>query len=190
MAKRICTLILIVSLYTFTGCQQPNSGDSRRLSPRTQPTLGTAPTINVTQAGEIDIVEDVETHRQAYKQTLEMLVRYYEKTGNNTKLDWAQKELNALNVMPQYSYIIPVVTSRQYRATTSIQEADMLFDDAKAFERQATPLIDLVTNENFYRLALSRFEQLIKKYQPSCFWRNIRYNNPNRRHSSSWRSKR
>ena len=116
MAKRICTLILIVSLVTFIGCQQPNSGNSRKISPRTQPSLGTSNQVNITQAGEIDIVEDVESHRQAYKQTLEMLVKYYEETGNNTKLNWAQKELNALNVMTQYSYIIPVVTAGEYRA--------------------------------------------------------------------------
>ena len=167
MAKRICTLILIVSLYTFTGCQQADMGRSRLEPPRTYPSTGTAQSPSLTPAGEIDIVEDIESHRQAYKQTLEMLVRYYEKTGNNTKLNWAQKELNALNIMPQYSYIIPVVTPGEYRATTSIQEADMLFDDAKAFERQATPIADLVTSENTYRLALSRFEQLIKKYRTS-----------------------
>jgi len=29
MAKRICTVILIVSLYVLPGCQGPNSGTSR-----------------------------------------------------------------------------------------------------------------------------------------------------------------
>ena len=167
MAKRICTLILIVSLFTFIGCQQPDTGRSRLEPPRTYPTIGTAQSPNLTPAGEIDIVEDVVDHRQAYKQALEMLVKYYEKTGNNTKLNWAQKELSALNVMTQYSYIIPVVTPKEYRATTSIREADMLYEDALAFERQATPIGQLVVSENAYRLALARFEQLIKQYPTS-----------------------
>ena len=167
MAKRICTLILIVSLFTFIGCQQPDTGRSRLEPPRTYPTMGRAQSPNLSQAGEIDIVENVESNRQAYKVALEVLVRYYEKTGNNTKLNWAQKELNALNVMTQYNYIIPVVTPKQSRATTQIQEADMLYDDALAFEQQATPIGQLVISENAYRLALSRFEQLIKKYPTS-----------------------
>jgi tetratricopeptide (TPR) repeat protein len=167
MAKRICTLILIVSLFTFIGCQQPDTGRSRLEPPRTYISIGTAQSPNLTPAGEIDIVEDVEAHRQAYKQALEMLVRYYEKTGNNTKLNWAQKELNALNVMLQYNYVIPGVNPKEYRQTTSIREADMLYEDALAFEQQATPIGQLVVSENAYRLALGRFEQLIKKYPTS-----------------------
>ena len=168
MAKRICTLILIVSLYTFTtGCQQPNAGRSRLEPPRKYQSIGTAQSPNLTPAGEVDIVEDVGANREAYKQSLEMLVRYYEKTGNNTKLNWAQKELNALNVMPWYNYIPAVVTPDQARQTISIRDADMLYEDALSFEQQATPIGELVVNKNAYRQALARFEQLIKQYPTS-----------------------
>jgi len=167
MAKRICTLILIVSLFTFIGCQQSDSGISRLEPTRSYQSIGPAQSPSLTPSGEVDIVEDLEAHRQSYKQSMEILVRYYEKTGNNTKLNWAQKELNALNIMPQYSYIIPGLNLRQSPQTASIREADMLFDDAKSFEQQATPIGSLVTNENAYRLALRRFEQIIKQYPTS-----------------------
>ncbi len=167
MAKRICTLLLIVSLFTFTGCQQPNTGVSRLEPVRTYESIGPAQSPSLTPAGEVDIVEDLQAHRQAYKQSMEILVRYYEKTGNNTKLNWAQKELGALNAMPQYSYIIPGLALNESTQTASIREADMLFDDAKSFEQQATPIGNIVTNDNAYRLALRRFEQIIKQYPTS-----------------------
>ena len=167
MAKRICTVILIVSLYVLPGCQGPNSGTSRRLPPRTQPSLGRGNTLSLTKAGEIDIVEDVAASRQAYRQGLELLVRYYTKTGNNHKLDWAKSELHDLNVMRQYNYIVPVVTPKTYRATTTIPDADLLYEDARLQKERAEILSKAIVNKDGYRMALRKFEDVIKKYPNS-----------------------
>jgi tetratricopeptide (TPR) repeat protein len=168
MAKRICTVIIIVSLYVLPGCQGYNTGISRRLPPRTVSSIGTSRTINLTQAGEIDIVEDVAASRQAYREGLELLVRYYTKTGNNHKLDWAQRELNALNVMPQYNYIVPVVASKNYRATTMIPDADLLYEDARLQKEGAEPFgARVFVDKNAYRMALRKFEEIIIKYPNS-----------------------
>jgi hypothetical protein len=137
MAKRFCIVIFIVSLLALAGCTQPDSGISRRLPNRTRPTLGTGSPVKLTEVSEIDIVEQIAANRQAYRQGLEKLVRYYTKTGNNEKLDWANKELKALNVMPQYKYIVPVVASKDYRATTSIPDADLIYEDASLQKKQA-----------------------------------------------------
>ena len=168
MAKRICTVTLIVLLNVLVGCQGSNSGDSRRLPPRTRPSIGTGNTVNLTEAGEIDIVEKIAASRLAYKQGLEMLVRYYTKIGNNHKLDWANKELRALNVMPWYNYIVPVVAPNTYRATTSNPDADLLYEDARLQKEGAEPLgSTMFVDKNAYRMALRKFEDVIKKYPNS-----------------------
>lgn len=168
MAKRICTVIIIVSLYILPGCQNYNTGTSRRLPPRTMPSIPTSRIISLTEAGEIDIVEDIATHRQAYREGLELLVRYYTKTGNNHKLDWAKRELHTLNVMPQYNYIVPVVASKDYRATTMIPDADLLYEDARLQKEQAERGVGtLFVNKDLYRMALRKFEDVIVKYPTS-----------------------
>jgi len=167
MAKRICTVIIIVSLFVLPGCENPDSGKSRILAPRTISSIGTSRTINLTQAGEIDIVEDIATHRQAYRQGLESLVRYYTKTGNNHKLEWAKRELKALNVMPQYKYIVPVVAPKTHHATVMNPDADLLYEDAKLQKEGAEPVGQLFVDKNAYRMALRKFEDLINKYPNS-----------------------
>ena len=167
MAKRICTVTLIVLLNILVGCQGSNSGDSRRLPPRTRPSIGTGNTVNLTEAGEIDIVEKIAASRLAYKQGLEMFVRYYTKTGNNHKLDWANKELRALNVMPWYNYIVPVVAPNTYRATTSNPDADLLYEDAMLQKNQAEVVGTLLLDRDVYRMALNKFEDMIRKYPTS-----------------------
>ncbi len=167
MAKRFCIVIFMVSLLALAGCTQPDSGVSRRLPDRTRPTLGTGSPVKLTEVSEIDIVEQIAANRQAYRQGLEKLVRYYTKTGNNEKLDWANKELRALNVMPQYDYIVPVVAPKRYRATTSIPDADLIYEDASLQKNQAERLGQLFVNKDLYRMALRKFEDLIKKYPSS-----------------------
>jgi len=137
------------------------------LPDRTRPTLGTGSPVKLTEVSEIDIVEQIAANRQAYRQGLEKLVRYYTKTGNNEKLDWANKELRALNVMPQYDYIVPVVAPKRYRATTSIPDADLIYEDASLQKNQAERLGQLFVNKDLYRMALRKFEDLIKKYPSS-----------------------
>lgn len=168
MAKRICTVIIIVSLYFLPGCQNPNSGTSRMLPHRTMPSIGTSRALILTPAGEIDIVEDVAASRQAYREGLEMLVRYYTKTGNNHKLDWAKRELHDLNVMHQYNYIVPVVASKDFRATAMIPDADLLYEDARLQKEGAEPLgATVFVDKNAYRMALRKFEDVIVKYPTS-----------------------
>ena len=167
MAKRICTVTLIVLLNVLVGCQAPDSGVSRRLPDRTRPSIGTGETINLTEAGEVDIVEKIVVNRLAYKQGLELLVKYYTRTGNSHKLEWANKELRALNVMPQYNYIVPVVASKSYRATTSIPDADLLYEDAMLQKNQAEVVATAIVNKDMYRMALRKFEDVITKYPTS-----------------------
>jgi tetratricopeptide (TPR) repeat protein len=168
MAKRYFAVIIIVSLFFLIGCQsRPNSGGSRKEPVRTGTTQTSA--ISIADAGEIDLVEQVVASRQAYRANLDALVRYYNRAGNNDKLMWSSKELNALDSIPWYKYLIAStnITQEEYKATTMVPDADLLYDDALLLENEAKLGGVLVTNKDKYRAALNKYEQLIIKYPTS-----------------------
>jgi len=159
MARIVCTLALIVLLSVFVGCGDTNR--SRLVAPDTRPPTRIIPA----GASETDLVEDMTVNRQAYKSGLEQLVAYYSKTGNNTKLRMAQKELAALITMPRYEYIQIIDTGQAgWKATDPIPDADDLYFEAIECERRAGSIFK---NENQLRLALAKYNELIQKYNSS-----------------------
>jgi len=167
MARLVCTGVLIVFLNVLVGCQSANSGRGQLVPQDPRQRLGPAGVVNFGDASEADIIEQMAVNRQAYRQGLELLVGYYNRTGNNMKLQWATRELAAMNAMPKYNYIIEaVITPANLKVRASIPEADSLYYDALDFEKDAG-LLPLLKNENSLRLALNKYNQLIKEYPSS-----------------------
>lgn len=167
MARTFLTIVLMVLLSVFVGCGGVDSGRGQLMPARTKTSLGAAPVVEVIGAGEIDLVEQVAVNRQAYRQGLELLIEYYIKAGDNMKLEWARKELSALDTMPQYKYIIEAEVARSdLKARNSIPDADELYKDALQLEIEAGPLPFLKSGK-LLRLALDKYNQLIKKYPSS-----------------------
>ena len=167
MAKRILTVLLIVLLNVLVGCETTDTGKSQLMSGRTKTSLGSAPTVKVAEASETDIVEAVAVNRQAYRQGLELLIELYTKTGDYMKYRWAKKELAALNAIPQYKYIIEAgIAGPNLKVSDSIPEADELYRYALQLERKAKQLI-IVKDDDLLRLALDKYNQLIKKHRSS-----------------------
>lgn len=167
MARIVLTAVLIVLLNVLVGCKGNDSGRGQIVPPRTKTSLGSAGIVKIARAGETDIIELVAVHRQAYRQGLELLVEHYTKSGNNMKLEWAKKELEALNTIPQYKYIIEAeVAGSNLKASASIPEADELYKDALQLEKEAGRLI-LVKDNDLLRLALDKYNQLINKHPSS-----------------------
>lgn len=163
MAKTILTAVLIVLLNVMVGCNRVDSGRSQ-LAPA-QP--GPAPVVSMADAGESDIIEQVAMNRNAYRQGLEVLIKYYIRTGNNMKMEWAQKELKALEAVPQYKYITQIsVAGSNLEAKTSISEADALYDEAFQIEKKAGAM-PFLKDENMLRMALNKYNELISKYPSS-----------------------
>ena len=163
MARIVLSAVIIVLLSVSIGCQQADSGRGMRISDRSTTSIGA----NVSQAGETDIVEQIAINRRAYQQGLELLIRYYNRTGNNMKLHWANEELTALDLIPQYKYIIVAETlDSNLRASTSIPEADDLYEDARKLEREATVLL-IGKNKDKLREALDKYDRLIRSYPTS-----------------------
>lgn len=163
MAKKILTGTLIILLYILVGCRQVDSGASQIVPPR----IKTAPVVEPVQAGEADIVEQMSTNRQAYRNALKTMIKYYSDKGNNMKLGWAKDELKQLDDIPQYQYIIEaMVAPENLRATTSINEADYMYREAVRIEKDAGWLI-IIKHEDNLRTALDIYNQIIKKHPTS-----------------------
>ncbi len=161
MARIVLSAVIIVLLSVSLGCQQADIGRGRII-----PDRGTTATA-LSQEGETDIVEQLSINRRAYQQKLELLIRYYTKTGNNMKLNWAKAELTALDSVPKYKYIIEAeILDANLRASTSIPEADDLYRDAMRLEDEAQVLL-IGKNDDKLRQALDKYDRLIRSYPTS-----------------------
>jgi len=163
MARVILTAALIVLLNVLVGCGGADKGRGQLKPPRG----GTAPMLNVRSAVEVDLIEQVAINRQAYQRALETLMAHYMQSGNNIKLQWAQKELDALNTMPQYDYIVDAtVAGPDLKASASIPQADELYDEAVKLHKEATTLL-LFKDNSLLRLALDKYNEVIRKHPTS-----------------------
>ena len=172
MTRTVIVLSVAALLIVATGCQPSDPDLGRRLpgrdtyaGPETSDP-STSPLV-VTSTDEIDLVEQVASHRRAYRQSLVLLSQHYEVAGNTRKLNWAKEELRALDRMPQYRYIIDAeVLPPTLRATEIIPAANELYVDAIETKRRAEP-IGILKDEELLRLALDKFNQLIRQYPTS-----------------------
>jgi tetratricopeptide (TPR) repeat protein len=83
------------------------------------------------------------------------------------KRQWAKKELEALDAIPQYDYIIEAsIAGPDLKASQEIPEADDLYYEALVLEDEARKMVILKDNE-LLRLALDRYNTLIKNYPTS-----------------------
>lgn len=166
MARIILTISLAAIMNVLVGCYSPDSGRSQ-LVPKGLKELEKAAVSVPAGADEADIVEEIAIDRQAYKEGLQTLIEYYNSTGNNMKLQWAEDELARLKQVPKYNYVIEAsVAGRDLEATASIAEADYWYDLARRLEKEAGK-IPVYTDENKLRLALAKYNNLIKKHPSS-----------------------
>jgi len=161
MKRAALTLITIFLVTVLVGCGGIDTGASQLI-----PAV-TGERIRPVKASETDIIEQMMSSRRAYRQGIEQLVQYYTDAGNNMKLKWARKELAGLNATPQYIYIIEAgVAGPGLRAGTEIPEADLLYIEAVGIEKKAREMFFIV-DENLLRVALQKYNQLIKKHPSS-----------------------
>lgn len=170
MTRIVVTAAMIALLVVFVGCQDPNQGRSQMLPQRDGAGAQVSPPVSVetaASADEIDLVEQMSTQRQAYRATLEKLIKYYDVSGNNSKLTWARTELGALDRIPQYRYIVEAqVLPADLKATAKIQAADDLYAKAMKTERDAGAL-PVLKDEQLLRAALTQYSELIGQYPTS-----------------------
>jgi len=169
MARTILTVLLIVLMNVLVACNsnKVDKSSAKLMMVRTQTAAGSVKAIEVAGARETDIVEQVAVNRQAYRQGLKVLIEYYTKEGNSMKVEWAKKELAALDTMPQYRYIVEAgLAGPDLKATDVVRAADYLYDEALELENKARALV-LVVNEDQLRQALDKYNELITMYPSS-----------------------
>jgi len=170
MTRTVVTVATILLLAILVGCQEPNQGASTKLPMRGQSYSEATTPVAVEVAAssdEIDLVEQMTTQRQAYRRSLETLIQHYDAAGNNTKLTWARSELQALDRIPQYRYIIDAqVLTPDLKAGARVQAADDLYAEAMKTEQNAG-VLPLFKNEEILRAAVGQYGDLIRKYPTS-----------------------
>ncbi|MHC4158682.1 MAG: tetratricopeptide repeat protein [Planctomycetota bacterium] len=167
MARWILAALLIVILNVAVGCGDIDTGKAQLVPEATKEKVGKCVLADVSDAGESDIVEQIVVNRRAYQQSLELLVDHYTKTGNNMKLTWSERELAALDAVPQYNYIVEAgVAGPDLKATTAIPDADYMYSDALTIEEGADWLL-IIKDEDKLREALDKYNQLIRKHPSS-----------------------
>lgn len=167
MARIISTISLIVLLNILVGCGDIDRSSDKLALVSTREASGSAPTLQVAEAGETDVVEQMTVNRDAYRKGLEALADYYTRQGNNMKLNWAKKELAALDSMPHYRYVVDAaLAGPSLKPTVSIPEADSLYKDAVGLEDRARGAV-VIVDENLLRQALEKYNLLIRQYPTS-----------------------
>jgi tetratricopeptide (TPR) repeat protein len=159
--------VLIVFLNVLVGCYSADSGKSQVVPKVEKQSLKPALVIEAQAPAETDIIEQVTINRQAYRRTLKMLVDHYTNTGNAIKLAWAEKELASLDNLEQYNYIIEAsVAGPNLKATTSIELADYMYDEALRLEKRAKRFVVFIDDDQL-RVALGKYNELINKHPSS-----------------------
>jgi tetratricopeptide (TPR) repeat protein len=165
MARLVSLALIIVAGCVLAGCNNVDTGKGQMLPQ--QAGIAPAPTVDIVKTGESELAEKVADTRQAYRRALEVLVQHYTKTGNNMKLGWAQKELDSLNAMSQYDYVVEAtMAGPNLKANKSVTDADYLYNDAVRLEQQAGQFM-LIKDDNLLRMALDKYNQLISKFPAS-----------------------
>jgi tetratricopeptide (TPR) repeat protein len=166
MAKIVLTVASIILLNILVGCTEVDSGRGQLvITDMGQPR--SLPVVKPAEGAETDLIEHLATSRKAYHQGLVALIDYYGRTGNNLKLQWARTELAALEQMPRYNYVIEAtVAGADLKASAAIAEADQLYVAAVEMQKDAERLV-IVKDSDLLRLALDKYNQLIRKYPTS-----------------------
>ena len=157
---------LILPGVFFIGCDNPRTRDAHLLDPQDIPAVSQDDVFLAPDASEVDYVENLAATRDAYRRALISLVDYYSSVGNATKLQWAKTELETYDQMVRYQYLQPAEwLPVNLAATDSIEEADALYQEARALEGDAR--LAVVVNKAKLQQALGLYNQLIQQYPSS-----------------------
>lgn len=172
MTRIVITAAAILLLTIAIGCES-NTGRSQMLPHRTNPYLDTAneppPLASPSHSDQIELVEQMTMHRQGYRRTLQALAQHYDARGDHQKLTWARQELEALDRIPMYRYIVEAqVFPPTLRASDRIPAADQMYEEAEKIRRQAGVMVPaMLKNEEILRAALTKYAELIRTYPTS-----------------------
>lgn len=165
MLKTASMGILMAGLALCAGCRL-DTGPLTTPPPSSHVSGVPGGSVDLVSATEVDLVEKVQQSRQEYRQSLEMLVDYYARSGHKQQLEQAKSELDGFRTMPQYNYVGDIAPSPQLKASVIIAEADAVYLEAQRLHREANALV-VLKDRLYQRRALDTYRELIRKYPTS-----------------------
>ncbi|MCH9021286.1 MAG: tetratricopeptide repeat protein [Planctomycetes bacterium] len=118
---------------------------------------------------EVQLVEQMGTYRNKYQSYLEHMVKFYDRQGNQLKSRWASEELTNMELGPRRAYLVVAeVSGSALRATDSIHEADLLYQEGINLMRVGVGKFGrMAVNERMLYQAIEKFNGLITSYPSS-----------------------
>ena len=149
---------LYVAMTVLPGCQDMSGG------PQVDP-LEIAEGADLQRSTEVQLVEQMAMHRNKYEQYLGLLYEFYDRQGNHLKASWVQREADYLKLSPRREYlVIAEVAGPDLRATESIADADVLYEEGIQFMKAGTGLF--IKKKKLFE-AMDTFNTLITNYPTS-----------------------
>jgi hypothetical protein len=126
------------------------------------------PDIKITDAKEVDLVEQLLFHRAMYYRSLGALHDYYVSRGYDNKSRLAAHELKDARRIRPFRYIMSgEIPSASLSPIESIAEADTAYDEAVAMLKGGGHGLPFIYRESKLREALASFRGLIETYPSS-----------------------
>ncbi len=161
--------LAFLGLITALGCESNKTEVGGVVQEGSYTALATADNINLADAREVDLVEDMAHSRQNYEHRLRGLITYYNNKGFRHKALWAQRELDDLMTVKIYRYLVDAeIPGASLRPTDSIAAANALYDDGVNYMKQGGWRgLPLMYNTKKLKKALEKFNQIIREYPTS-----------------------
>ncbi len=148
--------------------QKPPKHGPTVLAKPTGPGISPSANLAVVERQEVDLVENVLTHRNQYHQGLQELRDYYRERGYAFKQSWADFELEGLQKVKAFRYIVDAeIPADNLRPTDQIPEADALYEQGLELLRKGGRGIPMFYAEKTMIEAAGIFQQLIERYPSS-----------------------
>jgi TolA-binding protein len=122
---------------------------------------------SLNERSEVQLVDDIEHHRNEYAAYLVKLINFYHDNGRNFKRTWAERELNDLKRIKAPAYLVDEAAPRPgERPNVSDTRADGLFYEALELYESAHSIPALPDSEKIQR-AEEKFLKLIREARHS-----------------------
>ncbi len=174
--------LVLLSLTICTACNtDPLWGDRQNAEGPTvdpaSPEGMTLPDIQIADAAEVDLVEELLVHRAMYHRTLRALQTFYGEHGYEQKRRWAEVELGQLQHVQPFRYVLSAEIPAQHLVPAeSIAAADNLYEQGLKWMREGGHGTPALYRADKMLAAVRVFTDLITKYPGSdkiddaAFW--------------------
>ena len=170
---RALTAVFVLLLVGLAGCNtdpvwEPRQRVAGPTADIDDPQGVDLPDIRIADVQEVDLVEQLVFHRAMYYRSVKALSEYYRQHGYYAKRRWAERELDDLNRVKTFRYLLAAeIPADDLVPRDSIAEADELYERGLSVLKRGGHGTPVLYSENKMREALGIFRELIERYPSS-----------------------